>query len=55
MHRKNLAFVPRFVVVRSFFVRAIKLGLILTPTEQKAIILLLGLFVLGCLIKFVSR
>lgn len=45
---------PRFTAVRSFFVQALKLGLILTPTEQKAILLLLGLFVLGCLIKFVN-
>ena len=52
MQRKTIARMPRFVVVRSSVVRTMKLGLILTPTEQKAIVLLLGLFVLGCLFKF---
>ncbi len=55
MPRGTLAHLPRFVVVRSFFVRALKLALILTPTEQKAIVLLLCLFVLGCFFKFVIR
>ncbi len=55
MHRRISAFMRRFTAERSFFVRTLKLGLILTPTEQKAILLLIGLFVLGCLIKVVSR
>ena len=55
MHRRISACMSRIAVLRSFFVRSMKLGLILTPTEQKAIALLLGLFVLGFLFKFFSR
>ena len=51
MHRRVPAFLLRLTAVRSFFVRALKLGLILTPTEQKAVLLLIGLFVIGCLFK----
>ena len=51
MHRWSLLALLRLTEVKRFFVHALKLGLILTPAEQKAIVLLVGLFILGCLYK----
>lgn len=51
MPRRPSVFQLRLATTKRFFVSTMKLGLMLTPTEQKAIVLLLGLFVLGCLYK----
>ncbi len=51
MQRRPSAFLLRLATAKRLFVGALKTGLVLTPAEQKAIALMLGLLVLGCLCK----